>query len=297
MLRKIALSVAYLAAQRLAPGSSFTPPLLHPRQTCHHHVGSSQYCPFSLLARRPKAVSREIPSRIAVACPRQGEDGFTGEDRHAVESDASVDGTVVKAIMQAGIDCQEFNGQQLPQRMENNKKPASPSALIGALLACSMIASSCILLAVPPSFALGSTTAARQEQQVPLLGLVKPRHAPRVRPPPPAIPPGRITIAQWCDRNIGKYVPKLNELQTAGGLTIEHIKSLQINSGPPSTVEDLMRMGGAAVERGWSDLRAESSTRGGSKKNPDLAAGPASSPAVVAVRQNRQCWSPTPCQD
>lgn len=132
-----------------------------------------------------------------------------------------------------------------------------------SILACFLLAAPVLLVAPPSARATTDPTATQQVQW-----FVAPHPSGRVHPPPPEIPPGRITILQWCERNVGRYLPRL-EVHEA----IETSRKTVINSigGPAPTVGELRRMLRDAVKHKLSNpLATTLATRAGQEgSNPD----------------------------
>lgn len=132
-----------------------------------------------------------------------------------------------------------------------------------SILACFLLAAPVILVAPPSARATTDVTATQQVQW-----FVAPRPSGRVRPPPPEIPPGRITILQWCERNIGRYLPRLGvheATETSRKILIERV------SGPVLTVGEMRRMLKDAVKQKLSNpLTTTLATRAGQEgSSPD----------------------------
>lgn len=103
-----------------------------------------------------------------------------------------------------------------------------------SILACVFLAAPVLLVAPPSARATTGVTATQQVQW-----FVAPRPSGRVRPPPPEIPPGRITILQWCERNVGRYLPRLEvheATETPRKIVIDSI------GGPVLTVGEMRRI-------------------------------------------------------
>lgn len=128
--------------------------------------------------------------------------------------------------------------------------------LTGVVLACSVLLSSPLATTRP---ALAESSLQQQQQPQPhqeqqqspekqLFGMVAPRPTQRPRPPPPEIPPGRITLVQWYAKNVGRYVPTFRDVTSGVKTATETAEKIRFKSGSSPTVQDLRRMTGDAVK-------------------------------------------------
>ena len=245
MLRNIALCAACLAARGFAPGYSFA----MPPQTMARRVPFRCKISFVGVAHQTLSASQQQQQRqqssvsvFPAASPLRCRGGDEEEAGSAVPEDlpSPVDADVVP-VMEA-LAASEAGSDQDPI-IEALSAPKT--FVTGAILACLMFVSSTLNVeTIPPVHAV-----AQQQQQQQRLEVVAPQPPRKVHPPPPEIPAGRITIVQWCDRNIGRYLPKL-DVQAAA----ETAEKIRINSGPAPTVEDLRSMVGDAAKREWDGL-------------------------------------------
>ena len=255
MLRKIAFCTACLAARGLALGSSFALPTQVVARRCHSSskigfIGGVQQIPSGSRQQqqqrqRQRQTSSAIPTGRPLCCRRGDEEieSAIPEDPPSARDDAGVPSAAARAASE--------NRAQDPV---NEAFAASKTLVTGAVMACSLFASSTLNLeTTAPAHAV-----AQQQQQSP--AVVAPQPPRRVRPPPPEVPPGRITIVQWCDRNIGRYLPKV-DVQAAA----ETAEKIRVNSGPAPTVEDLRRMAGDVAKRERGGLLGEALARRGKK--------------------------------
>ena len=273
MLRKIACCTACLAARGLAPGSSFALPTQVTTRTEHSRskigfVGGVQQIPSASQQQQQKQRQRQELSAILTGRPlrcRRGDeeiDSSISEDPSSARDDAVVPSVAARALAEAADRAQD----PVKEALAASKK----TFVTGAILACSMFASSALNLeTTAPVHAMAQQQQQQQQQQS--TAMVAPQLPRKVRPPPPEIPPGRITIVQWCERNIGRYLPKV-DVQAAA----ETAEKIRVNSGPAPTVEDLRRMAGDVANREWGGLLGEA-LAGRGKKLADLSGGAASS--------------------
>ncbi len=98
----------------------------------------------------------------------------------------------------------------------------------------------------------------QQQRQQQRFGMVAPRlkHA----RPPPKIPPGRITLVQWFDKNIGRFVPTLGDVTAGVKTAAETTEKIRFKSGSSPTTQDLRRMTGEALEGKLGGLFAARTT-------------------------------------
>ncbi|CAM9361339.1 unnamed protein product, partial [Scytosiphon promiscuus] len=154
--------------------------------------------------------------------------------------------------------CKNEAGGLLPHTAATHRQqPVSPARsvqtlLVGAALACSLLLTSTVAI-TSPAHADSSQQQQQQQQQEPrqlMFGLVEPRppFPGRVRPPPPEIPEGRITIAQWCEKNIGRRLPKVGDVTAGIKTAADNAEKIRINSGSAPTAQELRGMAGQAVE-------------------------------------------------
>lgn len=157
---------------------------------------------------------------------------------------------------------------------------------VGAALACSVLLTCSVLPTTSPAYADSSQQQEQQQQQL-MFGLVEPRppFPGRVRPPPPEIPEGRITIAQWCEKNIGRRLPKVGDIPAGVKIAADNAENIRGNSGAAPTAQELRGVAGQAVEGKLGEFFA--AARGGSPKatiSPDLLTS-ASSEGLQEVRE------------
>ncbi|CBN79888.1 expressed unknown protein [Ectocarpus siliculosus] len=114
----------------------------------------------------------------------------------------------------------------------------------------------------------------------------------KARPPPPPIPEGRITILQWCEKNIGRRVPKLPDVETAVRTAAETSEKIRINSGAAPTAQDLRGMAKEAVTRKLGGLSAASSS--GRKSSTAVPGAVASATSAAGVQQQAETPPGTP---
>lgn len=268
MLRKVTCCTACLAARGLAPGSSFALPAQVMARSEHSRgkigfVGGVQQIPSASQQhqqqQRQRQASSAIPTWRPLRCRHGDEeiDSSIPEDPDCAQDGAVIPSVAARAVAEAADRAQD----PVKEALAASKK----TFVTGAILACSMFASSTLNLeTTAPAHAI-----AQQQQQSP--AVVAPQLPRKVRPPPPEIPPGRITIVQWCERNIGRYLPKV-DVQAAA----ETAEKIRVNSGPAPTVEDLRRMAGGVANREWGGLLGEA-LAGRGKKLVGLSGGVASS--------------------
>lgn len=150
-----------------------------------------------------------------------------------------------REVVSAGSLFKEPPPEQRPTRVR--------MLLTGVVLACSVLLSSPIATTRP---ALAEPSLQPQQQQPPqqqppqqqLFGMVAPRPTQRPRPPPPEIPPGRITLVQWYAKNIGCYVPTFRGVASGVKTAAETAEKIRLKSGSSPTTQDLRKMTGDAVK-------------------------------------------------
>ncbi|CAN0257462.1 unnamed protein product [Ectocarpus sp. 6 AP-2014] len=114
----------------------------------------------------------------------------------------------------------------------------------------------------------------------------------KARPPPPPIPEGRITILQWCEKNIGRRVPKLQDVETGVRTAAETAEKIRTNSGAAPTAQDLRGMAKEAVTRKLGGLSAASSS--GRKSSTAVPGAVASATSAAGVQQQAETPPGTP---
>ncbi|CAN0510720.1 unnamed protein product, partial [Ectocarpus sp. 12 AP-2014] len=108
----------------------------------------------------------------------------------------------------------------------------------------------------------------------------------------PPIPEGRITILQWCQKNIGRRVPKLADVETGVRTAAETAEKIRINSGAAPTAQDLRGMAKEAVTRKLGGLSAASSS--GRKSSGAVPGAVASATSSAGVQQQAETPPGTP---
>ncbi|CAN0540251.1 unnamed protein product, partial [Ectocarpus sp. 12 AP-2014] len=143
---------------------------------------------------------------------------------------------------------------------------------MGVILACSVLLVASPVTMTPAANAAADSSTPQQQQQRQqqqdhprFFGMVEPTPQAaatrrKARPPPPPIPEGRITILQWCQKNIGRRVPKLADVETGVRTAAETAEKIRINSGAAPTAQDLRGMAKEAVTRKLGGLSAASSS-------------------------------------
>ncbi|CAM9752392.1 unnamed protein product, partial [Ectocarpus fasciculatus] len=120
----------------------------------------------------------------------------------------------------------------------------------------------------------------------------------KARPPPPPIPEGRITILQWCQKNIGRRVPKLSDVETGVRTAADTAEKIRINSGAAPTAQDLRGMAREAVERKLDGFSAasssSSSSSSGRKRSTAVQGAVASATSAADVQEQAETPPDTP---
>lgn len=168
---------------------------------------------------------------------------------------------------------------------------------MGVVLACSVLLVASPVTIAPPANAAADSSPPQQQQQQQqdhprLFGMVEPTPQAaatqrKARPPPPPIPEGRITILQWCQKNIGRRVPKLADVETRVRTAAETAEKIRINSGAAPTAQDLRGMAREAVTRKLGGLSSASSS---GRKSSTAVPGAVASATLTAGVQQQVRW-------
>ena len=238
MLPKVTFCAACLAIRGLAPAAFFSIPsrdgLSSRRWGCSENDGVLRRYAAGGAHREASSVAALFMAELEESAAKrlESEEGRPLDDylyaTHApAQRSACVDLT---AAERAG-------GREA--NLEGAVKAACTIVLTGTLsiLACLLIEVSLLVVGPPDAHA---TDAAAASQKI--SWLVAPSSTGRAHPPPPEIPPGRITIMQWFERNIGPYLSRL-DVQTATQTLEEQIR-ITMGSGHAPSVEELRRVVG-----------------------------------------------------
>lgn len=267
MLRKIAFCAGCLAARGLTLGFSFAFP-------SHTVVGRGcSRCKSAFqggvhkinVGSRRQEIRSSLSRRVAPRC-RHGDEEVVLvvlDEKTAARQAPADDAVPAEGMVEAG------NLQGIEQQAFATSVKAF---LTGTILACSFLAS-------PLSLQQPGYAAPPQEQSP--AAMVAPERPRKVRPPPPEIPPGRITIVQWCERNIGRRLPKL-DTQAA----VRTVEKIRVNSGPAPTVEDLRSMAGDAAKREWAALFTDTIAR---RQNKSVVSKEGAPPSVAVRASPWRC--------
>lgn len=288
MLRNIAFCAACLAVRGLAPGDCFTFPfqsvLRAGRSRCkngnfHEYARSDhQHATQGLPLLRARIVPYDSTPRTDY---RHREEGVAFDDPDGVEEVVidSVESTAAETaaattIAVAGLadECELQQPESLAASFVTSTKTLLSSAVVG----CSIMLAAASALPHP---ACASGAAASAETQTTTSVSSTPRPSTRkARPPPPEIPPGRITIVQWCARERDRHLPSERDLQTV-------VERMQGDKGPAPSAEDMRNMAVDAQRSVSGSFMG--AIKGGGK---GLRSTPVTSPAAV-VRKARQTSS------
>lgn len=278
MLRTIAFCAACLAVQGLAPGECFAFPsqsvLGIGRWRCkngsfHDYARSGHRHATQGLLLRARIVPYDSKPRSDY---RHRGEGVVYDDPRVVDK-VAVDPveTAAAAVAVAGLadecELQQAESLSIAASFVTSSKTLLSSAFVG----CSIILAAASALPHP---ACASGAAASAETQHPTAVSSTPQPpARKARPPPPEIPPGRITIVQWCARERDRHLPSERDLQTV-------VERMQGDKGPSPSAEDMRRMA-VDAQRSVSGSFMDA-IKGGGK---GLRSTPATSPTAV-VRKN-----------
>lgn len=248
MLRKFAFCAACFAVRGLAPGECFAFPSQaivgrlsrykngsfnegSSARSVHQHGGSST-SREGLLLLRARIVPCDDSNRLTDY--RHRGDGVVLDDPDAVEEGFinAVEAAAAEAAATAGL-ADEDEPRQQAKSLATSFVTSSKSLFASTVVGCSVMLAAASALP-HPAFASSGDAATPAETHSPTVTAPRPSTR-KDRPPPPEIPPGRITIVQWCARERDRHLPSERDLQTA-------VEKMQGDKGPAPSAEDMRRM-------------------------------------------------------
>lgn len=190
----------------------------------------------------------------------------------AATSEKAATTTTAKAVTGLADECELKQAESLAASFVTSTKTLLSSAVVG----CSIMLAAASALPHP---ACASGAAASAETQTPTVVSNTPRPSTRkARPPPPEIPPGRITIVQWCARERDRHLPSERDLQTV-------VERMQGDKGPAPSAEDMRKMA-VDAQRSVSGSFMDA-IKGGGK---GLRSMPVTSPTAVVRISSSLNW-------